>query len=185
MDLAFVLDSSDTIGQALKGAKDLVKDMVKGLKLGPDDSRVALVLFADKVQVKARFRPNYGVKKFQDIVQSVISIGSRTRIDKALLKTKEVFKEGRYDTYKIAVVLTDGKQSLEHDTKSLLATSKSLRSSGVRMIAVGIGAEASKGRLRLMTDSTQDVKMKDEALKYFHEQIDILHKNRCGKYCNT
>lgn len=168
VDLAFVFDSSDTIGVgALEDAKMLVKKMVKGLELGADESRVALVVFADKVEVKARFSKNLSVKQFQDMVQNIKSIGSRTRIDKALVETKQVFKEGRDDVYKIAVVLTDGIQSKDRDTKSLLSTSEPLRRAGVRVIAVAIGTRASKGRLRLMTDSMDDVKEEDEALEYF------------------
>lgn len=184
VDLAFVFDSSDTIGVgALKDAKMLVKDMVKGLELGADESRVALVVFADKVVVKARFSKNLSVKQFQDMVQNIKSIGSRTRIDKALVETKQVFKEGRDDVYKIAVVLTDGKQSKDRDTKSLLSTSEPLRSAGVRVIAVAIGIQASEGRLRLMTDSMDDVKEEDEALEYFQQLSDKLNQNLCGNYC--
>ena len=187
VDLAFVFDSSDTIGvRALEDAKMLVKKMVKGLELGADESRVALVVFADKVEVKARFSENLSVKQFQDMVQnmeSVGSIGRRTRIDKALVETKQVFKEGRDDVYKIAVVLTDGKQSKDHDTKSLLSTSEPLRRAGVRVIAVAIGTQASKGRLRLMTDSMDDVKEEDEALEYFQQLSDKLNQNLCGNYC--
>ena len=187
VDLAFVFDSSDTIGvRALEDAKMLVKKMVKGLELGADESRVALVVFADKVEVKARFSENLSVKQFQDMVQnmeSVGSIGRRTRIDKALVETKQVFKEGRDDVYKIAVVLTDGIQSEDHDTKSLLSTSEPLRRAGVRVIAVAIGTQASKGRLRLMTDSMDDVKEEDEALEYFQQLFDKLNQNLCGNYC--
>ena len=187
VDLAFVFDSSDTIGvRALEDAKMLVKKMVKGLELGADESRVALVVFADKVEVKARFSENLSVKQFQDMVQnmeSVGSIGRRTRIDKALVETKQVFKEGRDDVYKIAVVLTDGKQSEDRDTKSLLSTSEPLRRAGVRVIAVAIGTRASKGRLRLMTDSMDDVKEEDEALEYFQQLSDKLNQNLCGNYC--
>ena len=184
VDLAFVFDSSDTIGVgALEDAKMLVKKMVKGLELGADESRVALVVFADKVEVKARFSENLSVKQFQDMVQNIKSIGSRTRIDKALVETKQVFKEGRDDVYKIAVVLTDGKQSEDHDTKSLLSTSEPLRRAGVRVIAVAIGTQASKGRLRLMTDSMDDVKEEDEALEYFQQLSDKLNQNLCGNYC--
>ena len=184
VDLAFVFDSSDTIGVgALEDAKMLVKDMVKGLELGADKSRVALVVFADKVEVKARFSKNLSVKQFQDMVQNIKSIGSRTRIDKALVETKLVFKEGRDDVYKIAVVLTDGMQSEDHDTKSLLSTSEPLRRAGVRVIAVAIGTQASKGRLRLMTDSMDDVKEEDEALEYFQQLSDKLNQNLCGNYC--
>ena len=184
VDLAFVFDSSDTIGvRALEDAKMLVKKMVKGLELGADESRVALVVFADKVEVKARFSENLSVKQFQDMVQNMKSIGSRTRIDKALVETKQVFKEGRDDVYKIAVVLTDGKQSEDHDTKSLLSTSEPLRRAGVRVIAVAIGTQASKGRLRLMTDSMDDVKEEDEALEYFQQLSDKLNQNLCGNYC--
>ena len=187
VDLAFVFDSSDTIGVgALEDAKMLVKKMVKGLELGADESRVALVVFADKVEVKARFSENLSVKQFQDMVQnmeSVGSIGRRTRIDKALVETKQVFKEGRDDVYKIAVVLTDGKQSEDRDTKSLLSTSEPLRRAGVRVIAVAIGTQASKGRLRLMTDSMDDVKEEDEALEYFQQLSDKLNQNLCGNYC--
>ena len=184
VDLAFVFDSSDTIGVgALGDAKMLVKKMVKGLELGADESRVALVVFADKVEVKARFSENLSVKQFQDMVQNMKSIGSRTRIDKALVETKQVFKEGRDDVYKIAVVLTDGIQSEDHDTKSLLSTSEPLRRAGVRVIAVAIGTRASKGRLRLMTDSMDDVKEEDEALEYFQQLSDKLNQNLCGNYC--
>lgn len=184
VDLAFVFDSSDTIGVgALEDAKMLVKKMVKGLELGADESRVALVVFADKVEVKARFSENLSVKQFQDMVQNMKSIGSRTRIDKALVETKQVFKEGRDDVYKIAVVLTDGIQSEDHDTKSLLSTSEPLRRAGVRVIAVAIGTQASKGRLRLMTDSMDDVKEEDEALEYFQQLSDKLNQNLCGNYC--
>ena len=187
VDLAFVFDSSDTIGvRALEDAKMLVKKMVKGLELGADESRVALVVFADKVEVKARFSENLSVKQFQDMVQNMKSIGSigrRTRIDKALVETKQVFKEGRDDVYKIAVVLTDGIQSEDHDTKSLLSTSEPLRRAGVRVIAVAIGTRASKGRLRLMTDSMDDVKEEDEALEYFQQLSDKLNQNLCGNYC--
>lgn len=184
VDLAFVFDSSDTIGVgALEDAKMLVKKMVKGLELGADESRVALVVFADKVEVKARFSENLSVKQFQDMVQNMKSIGSRTRIDKALVETKQVFKEGRDDVYKIAVVLTDGIQSKDRDTKSLLSTSEPLRRAGVRVIAVAIGTQASKGRLRLMTDSMDDVKEEDEALEYFQQLSDKLNQNLCGNYC--
>ena len=184
VDLAFVFDSSDTIGVgALEDAKMLVKEMVKGLELGADESRVALVVFADKVEVKARFSENLSVKQFQDMVQNIKSIGSRTRIDKALVETKRVFKEGRDDVYKIAVVLTDGIQSEDHDTKSLLSTSEPLRRAGVRVIAVAIGTQASKGRLRLMTDSMDDVKEDYEALEYFQQLSDKLNQNLCGNYC--
>ena len=184
VDLAFVFDSSDTIGVgALGDAKMLVKKMVKGLELGADESRVALVVFADKVEVKARFSENLSVKQFKDMVQNMKSIGSRTRIDKALVETKLVFKEGRDDVYKIAVVLTDGKQSEDHDTKSLLSTSEPLRRAGVRVIAVAMGTQASKGRLRLMTDSMDDVKKEDEALEYFQQLYDKLNQNLCGNYC--
>ena len=184
VDLAFVFDSSDTIGVgALGDAKMLVKKMVKGLELGADESRVALVVFADKVEVKARFSKNLSVKQFQDMVQNIKSIGSRTRIDKALVETKQVFKEGRDDVYKIAVVLTDGIQSKDRDTKSLLSTSEPLRRAGVRVIAVAIGTQASKNRLRLMTDSMDDVKEEDEALEYFQQLSDKLNQNLCGNYC--
>ena len=184
VDLAFVFDSSDTIGVgALGDAKMLVKEMVKGLELGADESRVALVVFADKVEVKARFSENLSVKQFQDMVQNMKSIGSRTRIDKALVETKQVFKEGRDDVYKIAVVLTDGIQSEGRDTKSLLSTSEPLRRAGVRVIAVAIGTQASKGRLRLMTDSMDDVKEEDEALEYFQQLSDKPNQNLCGNYC--
>ena len=51
------------------------------------------------------------------------------------------------------------------------------------MIAVAIGTQASKGRLRLMTDSMDDVKEEDEALEYFQQLSDKLNQNLCGNYC--
>ena len=85
--------------------------------------------------------------------------------------------------YKIAVVLTDGIQSEDHDTKSLLSISEPLLKAGVRVIAVAMGTQAAKGRLRLMTDSMDDVKEEDEALEYFQQLSDKLNQNLCGNYC--
>lgn len=58
---------------------------------------------------------------------------------------------------KIAVILTDGKQTKTPDSIPLNQAVKPLQRDGVHLIAVGIGKSASRDELRLLTDNDQDV----------------------------
>lgn len=176
------MDSSGSIkGTEFYDEKELVNKMVTDLKVAPDESRVALVLFGSKAFVKVRFGDDRTAETFQDVVHYLPKLEGQTRIDNALRASRKVFQYARQNVYKIAVILTDGDQSV--GASSLKQTSKPLRDAGVRVIAVGMGAGIKEGRLRLMTESDEDVVKKNNAKEYLQEILDELNQNGCSKYC--
>ena len=81
-----------------------------------------------------------------------------TRIDKALeVARREVFPYARPGVHQIAMVITDGVQTQEADTKDLREASASLRDAGVKILAIGIGSSTDKKELRLMVEKDEDV----------------------------
>ena len=82
----------------------------------------------------------------------------KTRIDKALeIAGKYVFPYARKDVHQIAMVITDGEQTQEEDTKDLKEVSEPLRKAGVQVLALGIGSGVNPDELRLMVERDEDV----------------------------
>lgn len=162
--------------------KETVNKIVSNLKVGPDESRVALVLFgAAKASVKVRFVEHLTAQKFQDVVQNLPQYYGKTRIDKALyLAANEIFRDARWNVSKIAVILTDGVQAA--GASGLLQTSKPLRDTEVRVIAVEVGADVIRERLRLMTETDDDVVTENKVQQHLKKIFEELKKNACGKY---
>ena len=82
----------------------------------------------------------------------------RTRIDKALeVAAREVFPYARSGVHQIAMVITDGVQTQEADTKDLREASAPLRDAGVKILAIGVGRSTDPAELRLMVEKDEDV----------------------------
>ena len=72
---------------------------------------------------------------------------------------REVFLYARPGVHQIAMIITDGVQTQEADTKDLREASAPLRDAGVKILAIGIGAKANRSQLRLMVEKDEDVLM--------------------------
>ena len=70
-DICVVVDSSGSINKADPGNWDLVKtflkDMVSRLTIGPDDIRLALILFSNQGRVQFRLNELYTKVLFTDL----------------------------------------------------------------------------------------------------------------------
>ena len=183
--MAFIVDSSGSIhGTNFDDAKEVVKDLVMTLDLASSKDRAALVLFSSSASLEARFGQYGTVNRFLDFVQKLPKMGGRTRIDKALNRAvNQVFSEARQEAYKIAIVLTDGVQSI--GARGLKQTSKPLLDAGVRLLAVGVGTGMNERRLRLMTDRQEDVVNVINIQGRFQKILDELSQNACSKYLAT
>ena len=172
------MDSSRSIKRAeFYDEKELVKKLV--VRVTATANREALVLFGPSADVKARFGQYDTVEKFQDVVQKLRKTGGRSRIDKALnVAVNEVFSSARWYAYKIAIIISDGVQSI--GAKGLRDTSRPLRQADVRVISVGIGAGMVKDRLRLMTESDEDVVEMKDIEGYLQEIFDKVYRNACN-----
>ena len=159
MDLAFIIDSSGSIGgRNYLREKTFVKEVAKSFGLGTNQSRAAMILFSDSASVKARFGQFASEAEFDRAVDDLPHERGKTRIDKALdLTATDIFPESREGVTKIAILITDGTQTEAPDAIGLREASEPLRQAGVRVIAVGVGTNVDEDELRLVTESDEDV----------------------------
>ena len=159
MDIAFIIDSSGSIGRSdyLK-QKNFVKEVVKSFDLAPDYSQAAIVLFSTSASVQARFGQYVTTEEFAKAVDALPYERGLTRIDRGLdLAATVIFPEARAGVPKLALLITDGSQTQPADTKGLREASDPLRKAGVHVLAVGIGSHVQRHELRLVTETDDNV----------------------------
>lgn len=104
----------------------------------------------------------------------------RTRIDKALeVARREVFPYARPGVHQIAMVITDGVQTQEADTKDLREASAPLRDAGVKILAIGIGSSTDPAELRLMVEKDEDVLLA-KSFDHLILKLNSLIKKTCN-----
>ena len=180
VDLAFIVDSSGSIGAKnyLK-EKHFVKQLARSFGLAPDHSRAALVLYSGTASVKAGFDQYPTLEQFHKIVDDLPYENGSTRIDLALEKAnQEVFPQARKGVPKIAILITDGKQTHTDHSKGLKEASEPLRRAGVRVLAVSIGSGADPDQLRLVTESDDDLFM-PQSFSHLFLQVGNLTSRAC------
>ena len=159
MDVVFIIDSSASIGREnyLK-QKNFVKEVAKSFGLAPDQSQAAMVLYSSSASVQARFGQYATTEEFAKAVDALPYERGQTRIDRALdLAATDIFPEARAGVPKLALLITDGRQTSANDAKGLREASEPLRKAGVRVLAVGIGSDVDRDELRLVTETDEDV----------------------------
>ena len=168
MDLAFIIDSSGSIGRTnYVKEKHLVKQLARSFGLAPGQTQAAMVLYSTSASVQARFGQYETLEEFEKAVDNLPYERGVTRIDKALqLTATEIFPEARPGVPNIALLITDGKQTQTSDAKGLKEASEPLRKAIVRVLAIGIGSGVDPDELRLVTESVVVAKgFKDLLLK--------------------
>ena len=104
----------------------------------------------------------------------------RTRIDKALeVARTEVFPYARPGVDQIAMVITDGVQTQEADTKDLREASAPLREAGVKILAIGIGNSTDPAELRLIVEKDEDVLLA-KSFDHLLLKLNSLIKKTCS-----
>lgn len=159
MDLAFIIDSSGSIGRTnyLK-EKHFVKQLARSFGVAPGQSQAAMILYSNSATVYARFGQHATAEEFEQAVDALPYERGLTRIDKALLlAAAEIFPGARSGVPKIALLITDGKQTRAADAKGLKEASAPLRKAGVRVLAVGIGSGIDLDELRLVTEADENI----------------------------
>ena len=153
------MDSSGSIGRRnyLK-QKEFVKQIAKSFDVAPGQSQAAMVLYSSSASVQARFGEYATAEDFGKAVDALPYERGLTRIDKALeVASTDVFPGARSGLPKIAILITDGKQTKADDAKGLKEASEPLRKAGVRVLAVGVGSGVDADELRLITETDEDV----------------------------
>ena len=187
VNVAFILDASGSITRVFVKEKEIVLDLTKDMNIGgaADTSKVALMHFSHIPMVDGLFGAYATTFEFQAAVSKLPFIGKQTRIDRALSKaSNKVFKNISISRPNIAIIFTDGKQTKDSSweiPKGLRDASQPLKEKGVRVIAVGVTANANRERLRLMTDNLEDVVVNTDKAVVIEKLKGIL-KNACSKF---
>lgn len=144
VDIGFLLDSSGSITNDYQNEKDFLKSVVLSFGISQDGSRASVITFSHHVEHSIKFKDHTDINSFNTAVDAIPLMGSITRIDKALrLTQKEMFlaaNGARTNMPKVVVLLTDGSQTKAPGFESPVKVANELRSSGITLIVVGMGA---------------------------------------------
>ncbi|PFX32412.1 Hemicentin-1 [Stylophora pistillata] len=168
LDFAIIVDTSGSISRRnFHLLQRFIHSLVDGFKVAKDYTHIAIIEYSTAASVQLRFNDlsgrNLTRNNVNKKVQSMPHKKGFTFIDKALRKAdQDVFTYAagmRYDSDKVALVMTDGEQTVEkNSTKSdieiLTEASKPLKDKGVRIISLGIGRRANKKSLEAISSGS-------------------------------
>jgi hypothetical protein len=186
-EVVFVLDGSDSISDfEFLQQIQLVEKYVNAVEINQEQVRLGLVVFS------SRIGDVHGLSSFNDSV-SVLHVlsnishpkdGSRTEL--GIRRMEEMLRmEGRTGEPFIGVVFSDGRSKYPHATRG---EGKALHSSGVHLIAIGVGRDIQHGELMAIASSPQDVtsvRAESEALSRILRATNLLGKGWCLGTCQA
>lgn len=159
VDVAFIIDSSGSIARRnYVKIKTFVKYVARSFGISPSGSRAGIVLYSTSASVKAQFGQYPTTEEFVKAVDSLPHERGLTYIDRALnLAASQLFPRARKNVPKLAMLLTDGRQTDPLGTVNLREASAPLRNQGVRVVAFGVGKSINVRELRLTVERDEDV----------------------------
>lgn len=146
LDLVILMDSSGSIGTTdFKKEQDFVIKLVSNLKIGLNDTRVAIINFNSRPYLIANFLNSTDLNKVSAIVNGIVYNGGATYTYDALrMANEQVLQENKgmrpveQGVPKVVVVITDG---ASQDMKKTLAEAKRIKDRGYSVISVGVGKD--------------------------------------------
>ena len=162
MDVSFIVDASQSVGlHNYHKLLEFVKKLAKALQISQSGSHASLVIFSDTARVQITFDEHDDIREFNKALKEAPYLGKRTRIDKGLrLASEGVFTSRagmRPGSRRVAVLLTEGRQTRTFDSIPLRYAAQPLRLKRVDVFAVGIGNEVRFDELRSATTRDQNV----------------------------
>lgn len=160
-DLSFVIDGSGSIEQAGKGnfkkVKDFVKRIIGGFNIGEDKTHVGAVIYSSSQYVKKVFGLDsyFNLASLERAIDKIPYPSGGTFTGKAItLATTDIYtsSKDRSDIPNVCIVITDGKA-----TDSIDGASRTLRSKGTTIIAIGVGQNYDEAELIKMAGSRSNV----------------------------
>ena len=155
-DIVFLLDSSLGVTKDnFKKEKQFISRLSQALNLSPQNSRVAIVLYA----YYPRLAIQLGLLQTPETLATVLegltrSVGLR-RMDRALQRASIAFDKKRPDVRKIVIMLTAGPQT--GSGQPLIEAVKPLRTIGAETYVVAIGSQVNVPELRSVVNRNDDV----------------------------
>ena len=160
MDVGFILDSSGSLRNDYDKEKDFLKALAASFGVSDDGARAGVVTFSYNSEHSIKLNDHSSFLSFNDAVDKIPLMGSTTRIDKALrLSQKELFtlpNGGRPGIPKILILLTDGSQTQDADAEDPSVIANEIRSKGIKLLVIGIGAGVDQEELLKLGGNEKD-----------------------------
>jgi len=144
-----IVDAAVAASRAMSGnwltLLEFVKDIVQSLTIGPDDVRVGMITFSDRVVKQFEFN-DFSTKA--DVVAAIDKtayLGQSTRTSLALdsARTEIIRKGDRSGSEYVVLVITDGQSNGEDgqsDTEATIQSAVNLHDLGIKVISVGVSS---------------------------------------------
>ena len=161
-DIAFLVDSSGSLNEeGFNKQKVFIKAIAQRLDVSPMDSLIGVVTDSDRASVEIKFSDYEYQEDLMEAIEALRYKGKATRIDKAInMATRELMspRGGRRKKIPgVMVILTDGRQTIDSDTRPLDQVAANLRKLEIKTLVVGIGELADVRELRKMTTRDEDI----------------------------
>ena len=138
LELVFVIDSSESVGpENFDVVKDFVNALVDRVSVGPDVTRVGVVLYSHVNTVVLALGHEASADRVKSAVRSMAYMGEGTFTGSAIHSANRLFLAARHGVRKVAIVITDG-QADERDSVSLEGAVKEAHGNDIEMFVVGV-----------------------------------------------
>lgn len=155
MDVAFLLDSSGSIGQNnYLDMKRFINEVIDHFHISPKDTHVGVVSFSTQAQTEIRFTSKQTADAIKPSVLNITYQGRGTYIDRGLNKTHmDLFSaQGgmRTNVPHILLVITDGQSNSGELKTKTRQQAQYLKDDGIVIFALGIGSGIEMTELKAM-----------------------------------
>jgi uncharacterized protein with von Willebrand factor type A (vWA) domain len=148
MDVVFLIDSSGSLkAGGFKQERDFIADFVSKMDIGYNESRVGLVQFSDSSRIKMQLTDLQSRTSFLTTLHGLFFDAGGTNIFAAFTSATNLFNTKRPQVPQLVILVTDGVHAAKGNPNE---PAQKLKNSGIIIYAIGIGAEAQKGRAAMI-----------------------------------
>ena len=186
LDLVFVLDDSGSINEThFNRTKESVEDIISSLTIGPDDTRVAVLLFSHRSLLLFNLDEHNNSDSLIEEVRNISYIGGHetfTAEALELLRTNTLSQvlglRPSNESRHVAIVITDGRSS---DRNATLMQAELLHSeTDFRVFAIGVGDNIDEEELmNIASDSSYVVLVEDFSATELQRFEDEVRRQTC------
>ena len=181
LDLVFVLDESGSIGEEdFNRTKLSVEEVISSLRIGPEDTRVALILFSDRSILLFNLNKHNNSDTLIEEIRNIEYVsGPQTNTGAALelLRTDTLSQvlglRPSNESRHVAVVITDGQSNDAIDT--LMQAEMLHDQTDFQVFAIGVGSGINQDELMNIASDPDFVILLDdfdsEQLRIFEDEI--------------
>ena len=183
LDLVFVIDDSGSIGEGhFNRTKESVENIVSSLRIGPDDTRVAVLLFSHRSLLLFDLDRH---DNSDDLIEEIRSIeyiaGTSTNTEDALellrnnILSQTLGLRPSNQSRHVAIVITDGQS--EDETATLMQAELLHNETDFQVFAIGVGDNIDEVELMNIASDTSYVLLLDDfgadELQRFEEEVTV------------